>query len=339
MRGPSRSLLVAIVGVVMVLAALLVVGRVSSGRLDRPASSTTTTIASLPEADHPTTTAPSPVVARISFGEPVDGVAASPQALWVAHGGMLGRVDPRTRRVTATVPGARRVVAVSAGAGAVWASTGTWLLRVDPRRARVATRVAVATGAAPVAVGAGGVWAVCCVDDPPRGRGRLSRVDPVTNRVVATIQLPGWPDAVGAGPSGVWVRGARGPVWQVDPASNRVVATIGVPGGLGRTRGSVVVTSQAVWVSDPANTALVQLDPRRGQVVERWEAAGGPLAVLDGRVWTAGDGGLLGYGRGRLKAVAAAEITPEVAGLAVGPGGLWAATPGGLLSVDPRKLR
>ena len=339
MRTPSRSLLVTVVGVVAVLAGLLVVGRVSSGRPQPSASSTTSTVASPARVDHPTTTMGSAVLARISFGEPVDGVAASRQAIWVAHGGRLSRVDPRSRRVTATVPGAWPVVAVSFGAGAVWASTGTGLRRVDPRRARVVARVRVATGEAPVAVGAGGVWTVCCSDDPQRGRGRLSRVDPVTNRVVATIRLPGWPDAVGVGPSGVWVRGARGPVWQVDPASNRVVATIGVPGGLGRTRGSVAVTGQAVWVSDPANTALVQFDPRTGQVVERWVAAGGALAVLDGRVWTAGDGDLLGFGRGRLMAVAAPEISPEVAGLAVGPGGLWAATPSLLLSVDPRKLR
>jgi virginiamycin B lyase len=287
MRTPSRSLLVTVVGVVTVLAALLVVG-VSSGRLLPSASPTTSTVALPAGVNHPTTTMGSPVLARISFGEPVDGVAVSRQAIWVAHGGRLSRVDPRSRRVTATVPGAWPVVAVSAGAGAVWGSTGAGLLRVDPRGARVVARVRVATGKAPVAVGAGGVWAVCCVDDHQRGRGRLSRVDPVTNRVVATIQLPGWPDAVGAGPSGVWVRGAHGPVWQVDPASNSVVATIRVPGGLGRTRGSVAVTAQAVWVSDPANTALVQFDPRSGQVVERWVAAGGALAVLDGRVWTAG---------------------------------------------------
>ena len=339
MRTPSRSLLVTVVAVATVLAALLVVGRVSSGRLRPPASATTTTVALPTDVDHPTTTTGSPVKVRISFGEPVDGVAVSPQAIWAAHGGVLSRVDPRTRQVTATVPGAWPVVAVSAGAGAVWASTGTGLLRVDPRRARVVARVPVATGEAPVAVGAGGVWAVCCSDDPQRGRGRLSRVDPVTNRVVATIQLPGWPDAVGVGPSGVWVRGAHGPIWQVDPASNRLVATIGVQGGLGKTRGSVAVTGQAVWVSDPANTALVQFDLRRGQVVERWVAAGGALAVLDGRVWTAGDGGLLGFGRGRLMAVAAPEISPEVAGLAVGSGALWAATPGGLFGVDPRELR
>jgi hypothetical protein len=147
MRTPSRSVQVTVVGVATVLAALLVVGRVSSGRLRPPApaiTTTTTTVALPAEADHPTTTVPSPVVARISFGAPVDGVAASPQAIWVAHGGALSRVDPRTRRVTATVPGARPVVAVSAGAGAVWASTGAGLLRVDPRRARVVARIRVA---------------------------------------------------------------------------------------------------------------------------------------------------------------------------------------------------
>jgi hypothetical protein len=139
----------------------------------------------------------------------------------------------------------------------------------------------------------------------------------------------------------VWVRGARGPIWHVDALSNRVVATIRVPGGLGETRGDVVVTSQAVWASDPANSAVVQLDPARGRVVERWEAAGRALALVGGRVWATGYGGLIGFGRGRPKVVDAAEFVSaeEVAGWAVEPGALWAATPIGLLRVDPRKLR
>jgi hypothetical protein len=80
MRRRSRSLLITSVGVIMMLAALVVVGRVSIGRLQLPASSTTATVALPAGVDHPTTTVPSLVMARISFGQPVDGVAVNGQA-------------------------------------------------------------------------------------------------------------------------------------------------------------------------------------------------------------------------------------------------------------------
>ncbi len=100
-----------------------------------------------------------------------------------------------------------------------------------------------------------------------------------------------------------------------------------------------MVTSEAVWVSDPANGTLLQLDPGRHRVVVGWEAAGRALAVVGEVVWTAGDGGLVGFGRGRVRPVGAEEIHARaVAGLTVGSGALWAATPSGLLRLDLRRL-
>jgi hypothetical protein len=110
--------------------------------------------------------------------------------------------------------------------------------------------------------------------------------------------------------------------------------------GLGESRGSIAVTSQAVWVSDPANDTLLQLDPGRNRVMVPWEAAGAAVAVIGEVVWTAVDGGLVGFGRGGVRAVQAPEISGrEVTGLAVGSGSLWAATPNWLLRVDLRGLR
>ncbi len=100
-----------------------------------------------------------------------------------------------------------------------------------------------------------------------------------------------------------------------------------------------MVTSEAVWVSDPANGTLLQLDPERNRAVVGWEAAGRALAVVGEVVWTAGDGGLVGLGRGRVRLVQAEEIHARaVTGLTVGSGALWAATPSGLLRLDLRRL-
>jgi hypothetical protein len=90
------------------------------------------------------------------------------------------------------------------------------------------------------------------------------------------LGLPGHPYAVGTGPSGVWALGAGGLLWRVDPGLDRVVATIrmppgdltGLPADSGASGGDVVVTRDAVWVSDPAAGAVWRIDPRRNRVTD-----------------------------------------------------------------------
>jgi DNA-binding beta-propeller fold protein YncE len=137
-------------------------------------------------------------VPHLAFQEPINALAVTPGAVWVAHAGSISRVDQATMRETATV------------------------------------------------IGADAVWVACCSAETSGTDGRLSRIDSATNRIVATIRLHGLPDAVGAGVSGVWVRGALGPVWHIDPAANRVVGRVRVPGGLGGQWGGVLVGGDAV---------------------------------------------------------------------------------------------
>src|SRR6266568_601965 len=124
----SRSLLIKVVGVVVVIAALVVVGRLGPGsqgaqHSSRPTSRSTQPPVSLP--DHPTTTLPSPVVAKIGVADrPVDAVAASPGAVWAASGCTVLRVDPTVNLVVAKVAGTGRanrcVRGLAVGAGAIW---------------------------------------------------------------------------------------------------------------------------------------------------------------------------------------------------------------------------
>src|SRR6266536_922896 len=191
---PSRSTLTRATAVAVVLGALLVVGRLTGDSL-RPPSPATTTRWHPPPVLPPPPTTPSPVTAHLRLGR-VTAVAAERNAVWAAHGCAVSRVDPHSSRVVATL--------ALVGVGAP-----------------VVTDV--------------GVWAECCWTgiNTAHPTGSLVRVDPASNQVVVRIRLPGLPTVVGAGPSGVWVTGAGGPIWRVDLASNRVVATIRIPGGLG----------------------------------------------------------------------------------------------------------
>jgi hypothetical protein len=338
---------------VVALAGLLAAGRWLQPRLDGRTKAAATTRPPPPTSPAPTSTSPTlattrpagpaPVARVVATSSPVDAVAVTRQAVWLAVGGLVLRVDPATGRAL-VVPGVEDgapVVDLAAGAGAVWALTsGGGLLRIDPRSARLTASLPGPVSA--VAAGAGGVWAVCCQGRVRRGR--VTRLDPASGRVVAAVGLPGRPLAVGAGPGGVWVRGAGGWLWRVDPAGGRRAGAIRlatVPGGA-ELGGELVVAGGVVWVSDPGAGVVRRLDLRRGSE-DRWEADGRDLAVTPGgTVWATSDTQLLGLGgpqlrgpRRRLHELGSRRITAVAA---ADEGGLWLGTAQGLFRVDQRVL-
>jgi hypothetical protein len=326
----SRTTLVATVGAVAALAALLLAGRVTGGALRRSGEPAAAAAVGRSSAGLP-------LVGKVALGHPVDSVAvADDGGVWIVHHGRLSRVDPWTLRITASVEERRPVIAVAAGAGAVWASAGTEMLRVEPRTAEVTARLPVPTGSAPVAAAgvAAGVWAVCCGTDRTLGPPRLTRVDPDGNRVVATIPLPGPADAVGAGLAGVWVRSPGGPIWRVDPDRNRLAATLRVPGGLGWTAGSVLVAGGMVLVTDPDHGTVNVLG--RDRLAEgAFEAAGRDVAVDDrGAVWMHSEQRLVGFGPDHTRGRSIEETGGAIRALAAGHDALWVGAPAGLLRLD-----
>jgi len=275
----------------------------------------------------------------------VDAIAVTRQAVWLAVGGLVLRVNPTTERalVVPEVEAGAPVVDLEAGAGAVWAVTSTnGLLRIDPGTARLTAPNPGPVSA--IAAGAGGVWAVCCQGRGPRGR--VARLDPVSGRVIATVGLPGRPLAVGAGPGAVWVRGAEGWLWRVDPAYGRQAGAVRLPIVPDGTElpGELVVDGELVWVSDPGVAIVWWVDLRRG-TQDPWEADGRDLAVTPGgTVWATSDTRLLGLGgpqvRGPRRSLHELDTDRRITAMAAaGDGGLWLGTAQGLFHVDQSVLR
>jgi hypothetical protein len=331
-KRPSHTALL-VAAALALLASLVAVGR----------------LAAPPPAAPGAGLAVAPSVVKLDVPGPVDDVARTIQPagdrilerLWILHDGQILQVDPDANRVTATVAGDRphsdrppvRLAATQAGA-LVATVAGGGLLVIDPRTARV---IATEPGDTRARVSANvdlDVFAVCCGADTRPGGGRVLRLlGPSPRRMVA---LPGRPDAVGTGPSGVWVRGAGGGVWHLDADSLRVVATVAIPGGLGAAPGSVAVTSGAVWVSDPAHATLWRIDPQRNRLVGSVAADGWDLAVgSDQTVWATSGNRLLGLDQGGLRhTLTLGQLGGQrINAITAGPDALWVAAPSGLFRV------
>jgi virginiamycin B lyase len=141
-----------------------------------------------------------------------------------------------------------------------------------------------------IAAGEAAIW-VASVHE-----GTVTRIDPVTNEIVATISVSEHKEGpwdVAAGEGGVWaITGTQAhpsQVVRIDPATNRVVARIDVQdasvlsAGLG-----------SVWVSESSegdHGALARIDPASNQVVARIPLGPEPsaIAIGGGSVWVLDD--------------------------------------------------
>jgi DNA-binding beta-propeller fold protein YncE len=254
-------------------------------------------------------------------------------------------------------------------------------MRRPPRNPTVIIVTAVAVAVAAVGIWAAGgglrpsgeghpavagspVVARIAVDDSPRqpvlaadalwvvGERALHRIDPSSNRLVATIPvgtLVAAPAAVALATGVAWVpAGGSSSLWRVDRAANRVDGRI----GLGRRLlGPVGVTARddTVWVSccafqhgpRPAGM-LLRVDTRRNRVVERIPIVDGPLAVTAGAdaVWVAtARGGVLRVDPASNRVVGRVVLAAgsRVEAITASPGGIWAVDTGdhSVLRLDP----
>jgi len=166
-----------------------------------------------------------------------------------------------------------------------------------PRIDEVIETVPVDPGSGPggigcLAVGAGGVWVTRGGD-----RDSLVRIDPATNRVVATIDIPNpdyWNEVVVEGGM-VWVAiggpGARLEdgtktnvvgVVRIDPMTHQLV---GEPIEVGHGMFGMGSGDRSVWVYDGFSQAITQIDAASGAVVR-------VIPVIDGGSSWRGDPGI-----------------------------------------------
>ena len=202
-----------------------------------------------------------------------------------------------------------------------------------------------------MAAGGGALWVA--------GSNEVSRIDPATDRVTATIPVGvtgSGPGGVSFGAGAVWVPVAvPGALWGIDPHSNKVTTRISLGGPL-QGPVSVTATHDTVWIACCAEQAagapasggrLLRVDPRHKRVVADIALPASPVAVAadSSAAWVAtARGQVLMVSQKRNRVVATIEAGGPLGfdqTIAAGAGGIWLADPFDeqIVRIDPRTRR
>jgi hypothetical protein len=156
-------------------------------------------------------------------------------------------------------------------AGALWVadSERSEVVRIDPGTRRVVARIRLTGNVADIAAGEDGLWVRAGGGDEDgdlQAWSRLSRIDPRSNRVVATFEVPpGWPLAVGGG--AVWADRRLVPpegIARIDATSGAVTGQIAL-----RDTEGLAVASGVVWAIT-LNGTVARIDEASGRIARRW---------------------------------------------------------------------
>ena len=167
----------------------------------------------------------------------------------------------------------------------------------------------------------------------------ISRIDPGTDNVRATILLSGTPGGIAVGDGGMWVTDSANGTGHADrSAPGMATASVSV----GRAPAGVAVGGGSVWVANSLDGTVSRIDPTIPRVTGTVTVGGAPraLAVVAGDVWVADATGALVEIDARtdkvLRRVTAGSSPIALAG---GAGGLWTATAATLASHRGGTLR
>jgi streptogramin lyase len=234
---------------------------------------------------------------------------------------------------------------VAYGYGALWVPGNGVVHRMDPATGALVRDIPVkgASDRRYVAVGAGAVW----VTDT--GTEQVTRIDPRSNRVVATIALhPQLPDGVRVAFGTVWVtyvtsigQGGNG-VIPIDPHTNHPGKPISIsPYGL-----SLAVGGGAVWLSDGQIAA--RLDPHHPRLPALSPIPvgleGQLVAADDWALWFATQTGVIRIDVHTFQMLGTPIEIPAAHHVAIGRDAIWVLTnlnsltgssPGQLWELDP----
>lgn len=198
-------------------------------------------------------------VDTIDVGNGPAAITAGPDGIWVAlaRDSTVVRIDIASGAPDEPIPVAAGPVALVADADALWVASSdvAAITRLDPRTG-VTPAPPIPLSARPVGMvlAGGSVWVVA--ED-----GTLTRIDPTTDRVTATVDVGGSPSAIAADESAIWIADRQGSVHRVDlldpSGPPRRVATSSAPEAVATVPGELWLTTRAPAAAHRGGTLRV----------------------------------------------------------------------------------
>lgn len=227
-----------------------------------------------------------PVAEFVTGGTP-DWQVLTADAVWVSNGptSTVHRLDIKTNMIAANVTvGKKPCSGLAAGFGSVWVPNCG-----DKTMSRIDIKTNTVTATVPVgpADSEGGVTAsddaVWMITDPA---GKLAKIDPGTNAVVATVDVPAGSASVIFGDGALWVTTPKtNRLTRVDAKTGKVTDSIETgPGPRFATFGA-----GSVWTLNQGDGTVSRVDAKTRKLVANIECGipggGGELAFGFGHVW------------------------------------------------------
>ena len=150
-----------------------------------------------------------------------------------------------------------------------------------PAAVEVVPTARIALPARPYTVvsAAGSIWVATGTE--------VDRVDPVSNRITASIQIGSGRSSIGAGPAGIWVCNyVDGTVARLDPVSAKLGSKIAVSNAE-----FIAVGERDVWVTSSTTARVTRIDAATNRIVATIDGGYGPsqAAVTADAVWVPND--------------------------------------------------
>lgn len=232
------------------------------------------------------------VIQTIGLGLAATDLVESAGEVWVATGSdnNIVRIDARSGGILARAKLSRddlaSAFAVAAGANAIWVGSGSEIFKIDASSHELLGRWDYGGGINDVAVGGSSVWIASAGET-------VIRASATTRRPTGVATIGVIPTALTIGGGSIWVaaqeaRGSHAAVWRFDPITARVTqtTTLGKVVGFPPTL-EIAFGEGAVWVASYDAGTVTRLDPVTGNVVTTIPIGGHPsgIAVGANRVW------------------------------------------------------